>query len=138
MEINYNLQAMLPCPINSPDEIFVLSLDIRLAGCNFVGPITYWDAHVIKSKEVRVHSCSVQRAAHVAYYKDAPCSCDGLKVGLGNPRIPMFCQLCLSDIAFLELCKRPLVYDGGIGRVVEQAGCYPRLCGGGEYYEETP
>jgi hypothetical protein len=50
VEINYNLQAVLPCPTDSLEEVFVLPLNIRLARCDFVGPITYWDAHVIKSK----------------------------------------------------------------------------------------
>ena len=50
MEINYSVQTVVPCPTNSLKEIFVLPLDIRLAGCDFVGPITYRDAHVIESK----------------------------------------------------------------------------------------
>ncbi len=50
MEINYDHQTVLPCPTDSLKEIFVLTLNIRLAGCDFVGPITYWDAHVIESK----------------------------------------------------------------------------------------
>jgi hypothetical protein len=48
----------------------------------------------------------------------------------------MVLQLCLCDIAFLELRKRPLVDDGGIARVVKQARCYPGLCGGGEWNED--
>jgi len=50
VEINYDLQTVLPCPIDSLKEIFVLPLNIRLVGCDFVGPITYRDAHVIESK----------------------------------------------------------------------------------------
>ena len=50
VKINYNLQTVVPCPTNSPKEIFVLPLNIRLAGCDFVGPITYRDTHVIESK----------------------------------------------------------------------------------------
>jgi hypothetical protein len=40
-------------------------------------------------------------------------------------------QLCLGGITILKLRKRPLVYYGGIARVVKQAGGYPRLGGGG-------
>ena len=49
----------------------------------------------------------------------------------------MLHQLCLRDITFLEMCKRPLVYDSGIARVIKQAWCYPRLCGGDEQDKET-
>jgi hypothetical protein len=126
VEINYNLQTVLPCPTDSLEKIFALTLNIRLARCDFVGPITYRDAHVIESK---VYSVA---GAHAAYFKDAPSSCNRLKVGLSNPRIPMFHQLCSCNIVILETRKRPLVYDGGISRVVKQAWCYPRLCGGGE------
>jgi hypothetical protein len=120
---------VLPCPTDSFKEVLVLSLNIRLAGCDFVGPITYRNAHVIKSK---VDTVCRSVAAHAAFYKDAPSSCNRLKVGLGDPRIPMFHQLFSCDIAFLEMCKRPFVYDGGVARVVKQAWCYPRLCGGGK------
>jgi hypothetical protein len=65
--------------------------------------------------------------------KDAPSSCDQLKVDLGNPCVPMVHQRCFCDIAVLELRKRPLVYDGGIPRAIKQARCYPRLCDGGEW-----
>ena len=50
VEINYDLQTVLPCPIDSLEEIFMLPLNIRLAGCDFVGPITYRDAHMVESK----------------------------------------------------------------------------------------
>jgi hypothetical protein len=109
----------------------MLPLNIRLVGCDFVGPVAYRDAHVIEPK-VDTDSSFSTMAAHAAYYKDTPSSCDRMKVGLGNPGIPMFHQLCSCDIAFLEMCKRPLVYDGGIARVVKQAWGYPWLCGGGE------
>ena len=50
VEIDYNFQTIVPRPTDSLKEIFVLPLDIRLAGSNLVGPIPYWDAHVIESK----------------------------------------------------------------------------------------
>ena len=69
VKINYHLQAVIPCPLNSLKEIFMLPLDIRLVGCDFVGPIPYWDAHVIES-ETRIQTwltdfCS--EAPHATY-----------------------------------------------------------------------
>lgn len=50
MEIDYNLQTIIPRPTDSLNEIVVLPLDIRLAGPDLIGPIPDWDAHVIESK----------------------------------------------------------------------------------------
>jgi len=49
----------------------------------------------------------------------------GLKVGLGDPSVPVV----LQDGQGIggELTERPLVYDTRIPRVVEEAGCDPRL-----------
>jgi hypothetical protein len=59
VEINYNLQTVLPCPTDGLEEIFVLPLNIRLARCDFVGPITYRDAHVIEPKvDIQIHRFS--------------------------------------------------------------------------------
>jgi hypothetical protein len=55
VEIDYNLKTVIPCPLDSLKEIFVLPLDIRLVGCDFVGPIPYWDAHVIEP-EARIQT----------------------------------------------------------------------------------
>lgn len=130
VKINYHLQAVIPCPLNSLKEIFMLPLDIRLVGCDFVGPIPYWDAHVIES-ETRIQTwltdfCS--EASHAAYL---PSSSNRLKVSLSDPCIPMVHQRCFGGTTLLKLRKCPFVYDGGIARVVKQARCYPRLCGGG-------
>ncbi len=63
VEIDYDLQTVIPCPCDGLEEIFVLPLNIRLAGSDFVGPITYGDAHVIESEEYEcifiVQSCGV-------------------------------------------------------------------------------
>jgi hypothetical protein len=112
----------------------VLSLDIRFAGTDFVSPVPYRNAYMIESK---MQDCtSSARTVWSGRYKHgAPSSCDCLKVGLGDERIPMIYQLCLRDIAILEFSKRPLVNNGWISRVVEQARCYPRLGDGGDKIE---
>jgi hypothetical protein len=51
VEIDYNLQTVFPCPLDSLKKIFVLPLNKRLVGCDFVRPIPYWDAHVIESDQ---------------------------------------------------------------------------------------
>jgi hypothetical protein len=62
VEIDYNFQTMPPCPLDSLKEIFVLPLDIRLAGCDFVGPIPYRDAHVIESRVTLVDFSGASRS----------------------------------------------------------------------------
>jgi hypothetical protein len=129
VKVNYNLQTVPRCPADSFKEVLVLPLNIRFVRCDFVGPITYRNAHVIKST---VNTVLRSVAAHAGLYKDAPSPCDRLKVDLSNPRIPMFHQLFSCDIKFLEMRKRPFVYDGGVARVVKQAWCYPWLCDSGK------
>ena len=51
VEIDDNLQTVFTCPLDSLKEISVLPLNKRLVGCDFVGPIPYWDAHVIESDQ---------------------------------------------------------------------------------------
>ena len=51
MEIDDNLQTVFTCPLDSLKKISVLPLNKRLVGCDFVGPIPYWDAHVIESDQ---------------------------------------------------------------------------------------
>ena len=57
----------------------------------------------------------------------APCSRNGDKVGLGDPRVPMVLQCVLGSCLILELTKCPLVDYVGIACVVKQGRGNPRL-----------
>lgn len=89
VKVDDNLEIVLRCPADSPEEVVVLSLDIRFARTYFVGPITYRDAYVIESKR----RISVRREVPMLHIRHAPSTCDCLKVGLGDERIPMLHQL---------------------------------------------
>ena len=57
----------------------------------------------------------------------APCSCNGGKIGLGDPRVPMVLQCVQGGLLILELAKCPLVDNVGITCIVKQGGGNPRL-----------
>jgi hypothetical protein len=57
----------------------------------------------------------------------APCSCNGGKVGLGDPRVPMVLQCVQGGLPILELTKCPLVDYVGIACIVKQGRGNPRL-----------
>jgi hypothetical protein len=57
MKIDDNLKVACFRPINSFEEVVVLSLDVRFAGTHIISPIAYRDAHVIESNTFFSRSC---------------------------------------------------------------------------------
>jgi len=96
VEIDDDLEFVFRCPADRLNKVVVLSLDIRFTGTDLVGPISYWDAHVVESG-----------------------ICDCTKVILGDPCIPMVHQYRLRRVAVSVLSKRPLVHDAVITRIVK-------------------
>ena len=88
VKIDENLKTIFCCPSDGLEEEAVLPLDIRFAGTDFVSPIPYRNAYMIESK---MQDCtgSARTVWSARYKHGAPSSCDCLKVGLGDERIPM-------------------------------------------------
>ena len=59
MKIDDNLKVVCFRPINSFEEVLVLSLDVRFAWTDIVSPIAYRDAHVIESNTFFSRPCWV-------------------------------------------------------------------------------
>ena len=133
MKIDDDFKVVCLGPINSFEEVIVLSLDVRFARTDIVSPIAYRDAHVIESN---TFPCSERVRLVHQYDKHEPSVCNCGKVILCNPSVPMLNQCCLCNTWVLVLSKCPLVNNIGISRVVEEAWCYPRLCIGGGFMNE--
>ena len=56
MKIDDDFKVVCLGPINSFEEVIVLSLDVRFARTDIVSPIAYRDAHVIESIHFLVQS----------------------------------------------------------------------------------
>ena len=59
--------------------------------------------------------------------RDAPCSCNIRQVLLRDPIVPMVLEGREGSAVGLHLTEGPFIYDGGVSRIVEEAGCDPRL-----------
>ena len=57
VKVDDNLDLVLFRPINSLKEIGVLPLDIRFARGNIKSPVSYRDAHVVKSGNGAISHC---------------------------------------------------------------------------------
>lgn len=49
VQVNHDLEVVVPCPPNHTVEVLGLTLDVRLAARNVVGPVPNWHTDVVET-----------------------------------------------------------------------------------------
>jgi hypothetical protein len=118
MQINHDLDIVIPCPSNDSVEVFSLTLDIWLAAGDIVRPETDRYSNMIQTGRYDVlgwlskDGKKMKRTSNLS------------NVIFLNPCLPVVHQSVPSGVVVLVLAKRPLVDDSLITGVLKEGGSY--------------
>jgi hypothetical protein len=104
MEINDQLEAMIPRPGNGFQNVGNLTLDVRFSRADVKSPKTDGKAYVVQSG-----------------------SGDGSKIVLSDECVPVLLEFVGGGDAILELTKSPFIDNPGVTGAIEETRGDPRL-----------
>lgn len=122
MQINNNLQTVVPGPSNGLLKERHLTLDEWLASGYVESPVSDGDANMVQS--VREKLGKIEYHEHVM---DPPCSSDLREIRFSDPSVPVVLEFGCCGTPILELTERVFVDDIGVSGAIKEAWRNPRL-----------